>query len=274
MKAVVDYVHSKGLSFGIYTARGSTTCMGRPGSDSHEQQDANTYASWGVDFLKEDSCGGTEHGTVFEQYARMRDALNATGRKIFFSITEAVPWTDRYERMHCYGDNVFVTKGWVAQGLDIVGLANSALVEYCNNEDMFGSTAAIAGAGGFLSNLDSQQLLTYDNLTTTGFSNDNDMLEVCNGGQSASEYRAQFSTWAILASNLILGHDIRNQSPDCLAIIANKDVILVNQDPLAVRGTLVLQWPQAVYPTTNAAGASAGPLLQNFYAIYLRHFKV
>ena len=253
MKAVVDYIHSKGLTFGIYTARGSTTCMGKPGSDSHEAQDAATYAAWGVDFLKEDSCGGTTHGTVYEQYARMRDALNATGRPIFFSITEAVPWTDRYEKMHCYGDNVFTTIPWVQAGLDVVGLANSALVEYCNNEDVFGSTAAASGTGGMLSQLDSQQLLTYDNLTMPGFSNDNDMLEVCNGGQTSAEYRSQFSTWAILASNLILGHDVRNQSPDCLAIIANKDVIAVNQDALAVRGKLVLQWPSATYPTTNIA---------------------
>lgn len=257
LKPVIDYVHSKGLSFGIYTARGSTTCMGRPGSDSHEQQDADTYAAWGVDFLKEDSCGGTEHGSVYEQYARMRDALNKTGRAIFFSITEAVPWTDHYERMHCYGDNVFTTKPWVAQGLDVVGLSNSALVEYCNNEDVFGSTAAAGGPGGMLSQLDSQQLLTYDNLTVPGFTNDNDMLEICNGGQTAAEYRAQFSTWAILASNLILGHDIINQSPACLEIIANKDVIAVNQDPLVVRGKLVLQWPSAVYPTTNGADRGA-----------------
>ena len=256
MKPVVDYVHSKGLSFGIYTARGSTTCMGRPGSDSYEAQDAATYAAWGVDFLKEDSCGGKTHGTVYEQYARMRDALNATGRPIFFSITEAVPWTDRYERMHCYGDNVFTTIPWVASGLDVVGLANSALVEYCNNEDVFGSTAALSGAGGMLSQLDAQQLLTYDNLTMPGFSNDNDMLEVCNGGQTSAEYRSQFSTWAVLASNLILGHDVRQQSPDCLAIIANKDVIAINQDALALRAKLVLQWPSATYPTTNAAAAA------------------
>lgn len=76
---IADYIHSKGLKFGIYTARGSRTCMGRPGSDMHEQLDADLWASWGVDYLKEDSCGGTTHGTMWEQYARMRDALNATG---------------------------------------------------------------------------------------------------------------------------------------------------------------------------------------------------
>lgn len=189
----------------------------------------------------------------------MRDALNATGRPIFYSITEAVPWTDSYEKMHCYGDNVFTTIPWVEAGLDVPGLANSALVEFCNNEDMFGSTAAVSGAGGMLSQLDSQQLLTYDNLTRPGFSSDNDMLEVCNGGQTAAEYRSQFSTWAILASNLILGHDVRSQSADCLAIIANKEVIAINQDALALRAKLVLQWPSAVYPTTNLAPAAAAP---------------
>jgi len=253
MKPLVDYIHSQGLKFGIYTARGSTTCLGKPGSDGHEFQDALSYASWGVDFLIEDSCGGHTNGTVYEQYARMRDALNATGRPIFFSITEALSFSDHYEKMHCYGDNVFTTIPWFQSGLDIPSLANSALVEYCNNEDFFGSTAGVNGPGGFLSNLDSQQLLTFDNLTQPGFTNDNDMLEVCNGGQSAAEYRSQFSTWAILASNLILGHDPRSQSQDCLNIITNTDVIKINQDPLVIRGKLVLQWPSAVYPTTNNA---------------------
>jgi hypothetical protein len=190
---------------------------------------------------------------VYEQYARMRDALNATGRPIFFSITEALGYSDKYEKMHCYGDNVFTTIPWMQTGLDIPSLANSALVEYCNNIDSFGSTAALSGPGGFLSNLDSQQLLTYDNLTQPGFTNDNDMLEVCNGGQTSAEYRSQFSTWAILASNLILGHDPRSQSQDCLDIILNTDVIKINQDPLVIRGKLVLQWPSAIYPTTNNA---------------------
>lgn len=187
----------------------------------------------------------------------MRDALNATGRPIFFSITEALQYSDKYEKMHCYGDGVFTTIPWVESGLDVPSLANSALVEYCNNEDIFGSTAGIDGAGGFLSNLDSQQLLTYDNLTQPGFTNDNDMLEVCNGGQSAAEYRSQFSTWAILASNLILGHDPRTQSQDCLDIITNTDVIKINQDPLVIRGKLVLQWPSSVYPTTNNASVKS-----------------
>ena len=167
LKTVFDYIHSRGLKAGIYTARGSTTCMGRPASDSHEAQDAATFAAWGVDYLKEDSCGGVTHGTVWEQYARMRDGLNATGRPIYFSITQALSLTDGHPRMHCYGDNAFTTLEWVTADppLDPRTLANAYLVEYCNNMDVFGYTDGWPKPGGFLSNLDSQQLLTWDNLT-------------------------------------------------------------------------------------------------------------
>ena len=135
LKPVVDYVRSKGLQFGIYTARGSTTCCGKPGSDGYEVIDANYYASIGVSYLKEDSCGGTTHGTVWEQYARMRDALNNTGKPIYFSVTEAVPWHDGHPKMSCYGqDSIFTVIPWLQQGLDPRTLANSYLVEYCNNE--------------------------------------------------------------------------------------------------------------------------------------------
>lgn len=229
MGPLISYVHSKGLKFGIYTARGSTTCLGRPGSDSHEQQDADTYAAWGVDYLKEDSCGGTTHGTVWQQvrasetcsifrastarlppppssqYSVMRDALNASGRPIYFSITQGIPWTDGHPLMHCYGDSAFTVLGWLAEGLDPATLANSYLIggwwlaralrqgqghtklvrppraEYCNNEDTFGYTDGTPSPGGFLSNLDSQQLLSFDNQTLSGAYNDNDMLEVGDG---------------------------------------------------------------------------------------------
>ena len=197
----------------------------------------------------------------------MRDGLNATGRTIYFSVTEAVPWTDGHERMHCYGDNVFTVLPWVSQGLSPSALANSFLVEYCNNADTFGATDATPGPpGGFLSNLDSQQLLTLDNLTSPGAFNDPDMLEVCNGGQTDAEYRSQFSTWAVLAAPLILGNDPRAMTAACLAIVANAEVIALAQDPLVVRARLALQWPDAVWPPDNAtsragaAGAAPPPI--------------
>ena len=127
--------------------------------------------------------------------------------------------------MHCYGDSVFTVKSWLREGKDPRTLANSYLVEYCNNMDVFGHTGGIPKPGGFLSNLDSQALLTYDNMTGPGAFSDNDMLEVCNGGQTDSEYRAQYATWAILTSPLILGNDITQMTSACLKIILNPEAI-------------------------------------------------
>lgn len=204
---------------------------------------------------------------MWEQYVRMRDALNATGRPIYFSITQAEDWADGHPRMHCYGDGAFSTLFWTSASppLDPRTLANSYLVEYCNNEDFFGYTDGVPKPGGFLSNLDSQQLLTTDEMTTPGAWNDNDMLEVCHSSnaQTDEEYEAQFSTWSILASPLILGNDVRNISADCAAIILNKEVIAVNQDTLGARGRLVLQWPEPVWPAVDpplgTPAWSAGP---------------
>lgn len=253
---IAEYLEERNLTLGLYTARGSTTCLERPGSNGYEVTDANFYAENKIGYLKEDSCGGITNGTVWEQYARMRNALNQTNRSIYFSITEAVPYTDGHPSMHCYGDNVFTVVPWYQSGLDPTTLANSYLVEYCNNMDFFGYTDGDPQPGGMLSNLDAQQLLTFDNLTVPGAFNDNDMLEVCNGGQTTSEYRAQFSLWAILASPLILGNDPRNMDQDCLDIITNADVIAVNQDPLVKRAKLVYQWPEAIWPNVSSSSSS------------------
>ena len=145
----------------------------------------------------------------------------------------------------------------MAEGKDVTALANSYLVEYCNNLDFFGYTGGVPRPGGALSQIDSQALLTFDNLTTRGAYNDNDMLTVCNGGQSEAEYRAQFSVWAILTSPLILGNDVRNLSASCAAIVLNKDVIAIQQDANVVRGTLVQQWPDAHWPAPGAVARSS-----------------
>lgn len=211
--------------------------------------------------------GGHTTGTMWEQYARMRDALNATGRPIYFSITQAEDWADGHPRMHCYGDGAFSTLFWTRANppLDPRELANSYLVEYCNGMDFFGYTDGVPKPGGFLSNLDSQQLLTTDNMSSPGAWADGDMLEVCNGGQTDVEYTAQFSLWAALASPLILGNDVRTLTPACASIILNQEVIGINQDALGVRGALVLQWPEAVWPPVDpplaarAPGSSAAP---------------
>lgn len=214
-----------------------------------------------VDYLKEDSCGGVMHGTTWQQYARMRDALNATNRTIHFSITEAVDFDDGPDRskMHC-PYLPFTIRPWLREGLDPATLANSYLIEYCNNFDWFGFTGAfdrtaplVNKPGGFLSQLDSQALLTYDNMTMPGAMSDMDMLQCCNGGQSAAEYRSQFSTFSILTSPLILGNDVRQLTPECSAIILNPEIIAINQDDNVVRGRLVYQWPQVQWPSEQLA---------------------
>jgi hypothetical protein len=203
------------------------------------------------DYLKEDSCGGVMHGDVWDQYSRMRDALNKTGRPIYYSITEALTHADGpvTTKMRCMG--VFTVMPWVAEGKDPRALANSFLVEYCNNYDNFGFTGGVPRTTGTLSQIDSQALLTYDNLTEAGAFNDMDMLEVCNGGQSATEYRSAFSIWSILTSPMILGNDARTLSAECTEIVLNLEVLAVNQDDNVVRAPLVYQWPDEHWPAST-----------------------
>eukprot|EP01052_Picozoa_sp_SAG31_P004238 SAG31_NODE_174_length_21353_cov_23.387974_8_plen_293_part_00 len=195
----------------------------------------------------------------------MRDALNRSGRPIWFSITGRVAYNDSAfagrATMHCirpprpkgypneYG--AFTVRPWVSQGKDVLALANSYLVEYCNNQPFFGTTA---GRGGFLSQLDSQQLLTWDNMTSPGAYNDNDMLECCNPnlhGRSltSAESRAQFATFAIQSSPLILGNDLRSVSDGCLEVIGNHEIIALATNS---RAKLVYQWPDAAWPDSSA----------------------
>lgn len=211
----------------------------------------------------------------------MKNALNSTGRPIWFSITERVLYNDSewHAAMHCIRPprptgypnafGAFSVRPWVQRGKDVPALANSFLIEYCNNEPWFGFTNGYAGPGaaaapgGFLSQLDSQQLLTYDNLTLPGAYSDADMLEVCNADphdpaktMTAAERRAQFSTFAILTSPLILGGDLRTlgspqAAADCLDIIANREIIALNQDKRVARAKLVYQYPLAEWPNAD-----------------------
>lgn len=201
----------------------------------------------------------------------MRDGLNATNRPIWFSITGRLAYNDSewHKEMHCihpprpsnypneYG--AFTVRPWVRAGKDVLGLANSYLIEYCNNYAFWGFTNAVSEAGGkpmpggFLSQLDSQQLLTYDNMTRPGAYNDNDMLENCNpdphgGMMTSAEFRSQLTTFAVQSSPLILGHDIRNQSRVCLDVITNKEVLALAD---STRGRLVYQYPMAIWPDAD-----------------------
>lgn len=211
MKALADYVHSKGLKLGIYSDAGTLTCGGKPGSRGHEYQDAITYAKWGIDYLKYDWCntGGLK---ADEAYKTMRDALYKAGRPILFSICE---WGDNKPELwapaigHC----------WRTTG---------DICNYFDCEQGFGDWSKF----GVLQILDKQQGLRL--YAGPGHWNDPDMLEVGNG-MPVNEDRAHFSLWCMLAAPLISGNDIRSMSRETLEILTNKEVIAIDQDPLGVQ---------------------------------------
>ena len=212
IKAVADYVHSKGLKFGIYSDAGTATCQGRPGGRGHEFQDALTYASWGVDYLKYDWCNaGTQDAAA--SYRTMAEALRASGRQIVFSICEwgtHKPWLWGAEA----GGNLWRTTD------DI--------------EDRWSGRKQWPGGGccsnGVLDIVDQEApLYSY---AGPGHWNDPDMLEVGNGGMTASEDRAHFSLWCLLAAPLITGNDLRSMSAETKEILTNREVIAVDQDSL------------------------------------------
>jgi len=205
MKALADYVHSKGLRFGIYTDAGTKTCQGRPGSYGYEEQDARTYASWGVDYVKEDWCnaGGLNART---QYAKFRKALDKTGRPIVLSICE-------------WGSN----QPWDwAPGIGNLWRTTDDI------EDKWVS---------MLANLD--QSSQHSTVARPGAWNDPDMLEVGNGGMTDDEYRAHISLWAIQAAPLIAGNDLRAMSEATRIILTNPEIIAVDQDSVGAQGILV-----------------------------------
>jgi alpha-galactosidase len=205
IKAVADYVHSKGLKFGIYTSAGTKTCnsAGFPGGLGHEQQDADLFASFGVDYLKYDNCNN-EGVDAIQRYTTMRDALRNTGRPIVFSLCEwgeNKPWNWAASIGHLWRTTGDISDGYSSM-LDIAK-QNWALAQY-------------AGPGHW---------------------NDPDMLEVGNGGMTDVEYRSHFSLWSIMAAPLLIGTDLRKASPSTLAMLSNRDVIAVDQDPLGVQAT-------------------------------------
>jgi len=211
MKALGDYIHSKGLKFGIYSDAGEKTCAGRPGSQGHEYQDAIIYAKWGVDYLKYDWCH-TGKRNAEEAYATMHDALKATGRPIVFSMCEwgtAKPWQWAKDTGNLWRTTGDISDHWEGK-----------------KKWPDGGCCSL----GMLDILDLQ--VGLDSFAGPGHWNDPDMLEVGNGGMTATEYRAHFSLLCILNAPLIAGNDLRSMSPEIKEILTNKEVIAVNQDPL------------------------------------------
>lgn len=212
MKAVADYMHGKGLKFGIYSDAGWKTCGGRPGSRGYEFQDASTYARWSVDYLKYDWCNA-EGLNAEGAYQTMRNALFAAGRPIVFSLCEwgsSKPWLWGKDVGHLWR-----TTGDVHACFDCV-------VDHGTWKSW-----------GVLQVLDMQEGLR----TQAGPDhwNDPDMLEVGNG-MTTAEDRAHFSLWAILAAPLIAGNDLARMSQATREILTNSEVLAVNQDRLGVQG--------------------------------------
>ena len=208
MKALADYIHAKGLKFGIYSDAGTKTCAGRPGSRGYEFIDAKTYAEWGVDYLKYDWC---YHGKQLAEpsYTTMSEALALTGRPILFSLCEwgqSMPWTWAAEVGHMWR-----TTGDIINCFDCV-----------NNGWGFGVLAI----------LDQQREIRK--FVQPGQWNDMDMLEVGNGVLTYEENKTHFSMWSMLASPLISGNDLSNMSPETIEILTNKEIIALNQDELGI----------------------------------------
>ncbi|MHA4814673.1 NPCBM/NEW2 domain-containing protein [Streptomyces aculeolatus] len=211
IKAVADYVHSKGLKIGIYTSAGTKTCnsAGFPGALGHEESDAMQFAEWGIDYLKYDNCNNQGVDAI-QRYTKMRDALKAasetTGRPIVYSICEwgqNKPWEWAADVGHLWRTTGDISDNWSS----MLGIMkqNLPLAEY-------------AGPGRW---------------------NDPDMLEVGNGGMTDTEYRTHFSMWSIMAAPLLIGSDLRTADEATFEILENTDVIAVDQDPLGKQGAVV-----------------------------------
>jgi len=200
--ALADALHDQGLMLGLYSDAGTATCQGRPGSLNYEKQDAQTYADWKVDYLKYDNCNNNNIDPKV-RYPIMRDALNATGRQIFYSMCEwgvedPATWA------------VPVGNSWRSTG-DISDKWESMLKNLDQNDKFWN----YSGPGGW---------------------SDPDMLEVGNGGMTTIEYTSHFSLWALVKAPLIIGCDLTSMSYDTYTILRNQEVIAINQDPLGVQG--------------------------------------
>ena len=210
MKALADYVHNKGLKLGIYSSPGPNTCAGYEGSYGHEEQDARTFAAWGIDYIKYDWCGARTLYTDEEMplvYQKMGDALLATKRPIVYSLCQ-------YGRLDVWkwgadvGGNLWRTTGDISDRWD-----SMTRIGFSQND-----LAPFAKQGHF---------------------NDPDMLEVGNGGMTSDEYKTHMTLWSILAAPLLAGNDVRNMTPATKDILLNREVIAIDQDREGKQGKQV-----------------------------------
>ncbi|WP_226911407.1 glycoside hydrolase family 27 protein [Gallaecimonas mangrovi] len=211
MKALADYLHNKGLKLGLYSSPGPKTCAGYEGSYGHVEQDAKTYAAWGIDYLKYDLCSGEAFYQTQAQirgaYQQMGQALRATGRPIIYSLCE-------YGRDNVgswgrsVGGHLWRTTGDISDKYSVM-----AKLGFDKN-----GAASNAGPGGW---------------------NDPDMLEVGNGGMSEDEYRTHMTLWAMSAAPLLMGHDLRHMDKATSQLLENPGVIAIDQDAKGIQGQAV-----------------------------------
>ena len=200
IKALADYVHSKGLKLGVYSDHGLETCAGRPGGYGYEYLDARTYAAWGVDYLKYDNCNLPSGDVSQTDYARMADALMKSGRPITFSLCH---WS--FASWEPLSGNLWRTTG------DI----NDSFASMVSNLNGNSPPAYAAGPGRW---------------------NDPDMLEVGNGGMTSTEDQSHFSLWCLISAPLIAGNDVTAMSAQTFSILTNAELIAVDQDPAGEQG--------------------------------------
>ena len=215
MKALADYVHSKGLKLGIYSSPGPKTCANYLGSYQHEEQDAKTFAAWGIDYLKYDWCSASQvydatRETMVAAYQKMGLALANSGRPIVYSLCQY--------GMHDVGE-------W---GEKVGG-------------NLWRTTGDISDRWESMENIGFKLQPSREKFAGPGHWNDPDMLEVGNGGMTDTEYETHMSLWSILAAPLLAGNDIRDMKPSIANILMNKEVIAVDQDKLGKQGVRVSQ---------------------------------
>ena len=234
MKALADYVHSKGLKLGIYSSPGPNTCEGYEGSYGHEEQDARTYAAWGIDFLKYDWCGAFtlyKDSEMQAVYQKMGDALLASGRDIVFSLCQ-YGLVDVWKWGPAAGGNLWRTGGDISdswESVSRIGFNQNPLSPYAR----------------------------------PGHWNDPDMLEIGNGHMTDTEYRTHMSLWSMLAAPLIAGNDVRNMSTSIHDILTNREVIAVDQDQAGLQAKRAWQSGQQEVWTRQLAGGDTAVAVFN-----------
>ncbi len=207
MKAVADYVHGKGLKFGMYSCAGVLTCAGYPSSYDHEFEDAKQFAEWGVDYLKYDFCNFPDNADCRNRYHIMSMALKASGREILFA---ACNWgqEESWNWMRSIGAHTYRSTGDIFDNFrSFTGIFQSQLEHFCQS-------------GPYCFN-------DIDMLTVGMYNQGNATIgKPCTDG----EYRMQFSMWCLAGTPLIMGADIRNIKPEMGELLKNKALIAINQD--------------------------------------------